>query len=265
MQPVHNSFGLTIEARSPEVMQVAHRHSEIELNLVETGGLTYSFGGSHISIGAGARAAFWGAMPHQLIDVAPQTRFTCITLPLAWFLRWNLPAAFTRRMMEGQPIISAESSPLDTLLFRRWAEDMGAAPDRFQTIILLELEAWFRRAALTAYPRTVFSASVADAAEKMAQYIAANYAEPITVADIARATSLHPNYAMQVFRRAYHTTMLDYLTQHRVAHAQRLLVLTDASVASIALDVGFGSQSRFYEAFTRICGQPPGAFRSAYR
>ena len=58
-------------------------------------------------------------------------------------------------------------------------------------------------------------------------------------------------------------SLLEYLAQHRVAHAQRLLLTTDASVAAIGLDCGFGSASQFYAVFKRACGVAPGAYRAA--
>jgi AraC family transcriptional regulator, melibiose operon regulatory protein len=263
--PVVNTFGFTVQARAPQPMTQAHRHSEIEVNFIQGGSLTYSFGGSRYAFDVGSVVCFWGAMPHQLVDTGADTRFICVTLPLALFLRWPLPAPFTARMLEGRPIGVGQASALDELLFVRWSGDLLADAAHFHVPVLLELEAWFQRAALTAWPPARPASQVSDAAERMARFIAAHYAEPIAAHDIARAASLHPNYAMQVFRRAYHMTMTDYLTQHRVAHAQRLLVLTDDAISSIALDAGFGSQSRFYEAFTRLVGAAPGAYRAAYR
>ena len=52
-----------------------------------------------------------------------------------------------------------------------------------------------------------------------------------------------------------------YLTRLRLAHAQWLLLTSERSVLSIALESGFGSLARFYAAFTREYGTPPGEFR----
>jgi transcriptional regulator GlxA family with amidase domain len=61
-----------------------------------------------------------------------------------------------------------------------------------------------------------------------------------------------------------HTGILDYLTQYRVAHAQRLLVTTDLPVLEIALACGFNSLSRFYAAFKKICGRSPRTYRQEH-
>jgi len=53
-----------------------------------------------------------------------------------------------------------------------------------------------------------------------------------------------------------------YLREQRVEAAQRLLkTQKTASVLSIGLDVGFTSQSNFYEAFREIAGTTPGKYR----
>jgi AraC-like DNA-binding protein len=70
---------------------------------------------------------------------------------------------------------------------------------------------------------------------------------------------------MKIFRDRLNISMIEYLTRHRVAHAQRLLLTTDKDILEIALEAGFGSSSRFYAAFKHFCGQSPGQYRRALR
>lgn len=95
----------------------------------------------------------------------------------------------------------------------------------------------------------------------MAGYIASHYQEPITVQDVADEVMLHPNYAMTVFRKQVGVTINAYITRQRLAHAQRMLVTTDASILDVGLDSGFGSPSRFFQAFKKEVGCSPRAFR----
>ena len=100
--------------------------------------------------------------------------------------------------------------------------------------------------------------------EQMACLIARRYTEPLTVTEIGREVGLHPNYAMGLFKRAFGTTLIDYLTHHRVSHAQRLLATTDEKVVEIAFGSGFNSISRFNEAFRRACGSTPRKYRQSH-
>lgn len=65
---------------------------------------------------------------------------------------------------------------------------------------------------------------------------------------------------MNLFQKTFGTTLIHYLTGHRVSHAQRLLATTDMTVA----DVAFNSISRFNEAFWRSCGYSPRKYRRTH-
>ena len=56
---------------SLEVMRMpsVHMHSQIELNLVIEGAMTYWFDGREITISAGRLAIFWGLIPHQVARI----------------------------------------------------------------------------------------------------------------------------------------------------------------------------------------------------
>ena len=101
--------------------------------------------------------------------------------------------------------------------------------------------------------------------EEMAQFIAVNHGRHLRVAEIAEAVNLHPNYAMSLFRKTFGISLVDYTTQHRISHAQRLLVTTDAKILDIALESGFGSLSRFYASFSAACGQSPKEYRESLK
>jgi AraC-like DNA-binding protein len=69
---------------------------------------------------------------------------------------------------------------------------------------------------------------------------------------------------MDVFQRTFGTTLLKYVTQHRLSHAQRLLVTTEDLILNIALKSGFGSLSRFNEAFRQAFGCTPREYRRTH-
>src|SRR5262249_46352932 len=139
--------------------------------------------------------------------------------------------------------------------------------------VLLEMEARLLRLALTLPAKTAGSrarhAMLSDSGlskvERMACYIAQHYTDPLTVEDIGALVKLHPNYAMNLFRRTFGTTLIEYLTQHRVSHAQRLLATSDQKIVDVAFASGFGSISRFNEAFRRACKCSPRQYRNGHR
>jgi AraC family transcriptional regulator, melibiose operon regulatory protein len=261
------SFGLRVWKGAVQRMTDAHQHTEIELNLIVRGWMTYRFGARNITLKTGDWLLFWGALPHVLTDADADTHCIWLTLPLADFLRFALNEAFSRSVLHGDPIRGRDAT--DTDLFQRWAQDWLEPHADTSRILQLELEARLRRLArdLETQPRPSKARHDAnpDRAAQLAQFITEHHLEPLTVTEIAKAAGLNPNYAAGLFKRSFGMTMLEYLTQHRVAHAQRLLVTTDRGVLDIALESGFTSSSRFYVAFERATGRTPLEYRRGVR
>ena len=99
----------------------------------------------------------------------------------------------------------------------------------------------------------------------MARDVARHYQQALKVQDVAREVQLHPNYAMRFFKKTFRTTLNEYVTQYRIAQAQRLLATTDAKVIEVAFESGFRTLSRFYDAFERACGCSPSRYRKEHR
>lgn len=254
-------------------MTISHRHNDLELNLVEGGAMSYFFGGRRFTIPAGALVLFWAVAPHQLAEVEPSTHAYWLTVPLNWFLHCIWPEAFRRAVLNCALVFDRAARPSDRALFAQWQADLQAGAADRREIVLLEVEARLKRLAAQMEigpvstgpqpPATSASGSHFGQAERIAAYLANNYHEPLHVEDAAGAVGLHPNYAMTIFRRAYGQTVIEYLTQLRVAHAQQLLVNTNHTIIEVAMRSGFGSLSQFYAAFKRMCGVSPRAFRDS--
>ncbi len=271
-RPDFTPYGLTCVRWNPSPMRRPDHHNEIELNMLQKGWLTYLLGGRKVRIEAGRLSAFWAAIPHQIIDYGKETEYFVATLPLAWFLQCRLPEPLVQPLMRGEVLSDsrADRANFDTALFEQWEHDLGHAQREIRDVVILEMEARLRRlAASLPTPKQVKKGRLRLAlqdgglnkVEQMACLVAQRYKEPLTVQEISEAVKLHPNYAMNLFKKAFGTTLIDYLTHHRVSHAQRLLVTTDEKIVEIAFASGFNSISRFNEAFRRACGCTPREYR----
>jgi AraC-like DNA-binding protein len=253
------------------------RHNEVELNLLEEGSLTYLLSGQTVTIPAGRLAVFWAGIPHQIVGFESQSEYFVMTLPLVWFLQWRLPGHLAQPVLHGCMVIEPDEGRLtaDRAQFRTWMEDIATHSEERCRISLLEIEARLRRLAFTVAPDSpnhprkqtaaVLSQGHLRRAERMACFIAQHYTEPLTVETVSGHAGLHPNYAMDVFQRTFGTTLLKYVTQHRLSHAQRLLITTDDLILHIALSSGFGSLSRFNEAFRQAFGCTPRDYRKQHQ
>jgi len=96
---------------------------------------------------------------------------------------------------------------------------------------------------------------------KAIEFMKANYPHDLTLSDIAAVTGYSPNYFHHVFTAVMGRTPLQYLQDVRIRHAKYLLVQSAKSLAEIAYECGFSSQSYFTEQFRRVTYSTPGQYR----
>lgn len=269
-RPDFTPYGLTCVRWNPAPMLRPDHHNEVELNLLATGSLTYLLGGRKVRVQAGRLAVFWAAIPHQILECETQGEYFVATIPFAWFLQFKLPDEFVQTLLRGGLLSEPEAGRerADRGIFAQWETDLKRAGKGTHEIVMLEMQARLLRLA-GAQPATeagtvrrgVLPAGRLNKVEKMACFIAQRYTEPLTVEQIGAAAGLHPNYAMSLFKKTFGTTLIDYLTHHRISHAQRLLATTDKKIVEVGFSSGFNSISRFNEAFRRACGCSPRDYR----
>ena len=250
-------------------MGSAHAHSQLEINLILSGGATYVFGGREVTVLAGDFVLFWGAVPHRTVTVEDDTRFVCLYLPIEMFLALPLSAALRRAVLAGSLVVARE--PIEECWPRRLHDELLSGDQRLIELGRLEIELRLRRVDLTGWTHRADCAGEAGGRSggrdakvcAMARFLTSHATSRITAASVAEAVGLHPNYAMTLFKGALGMTLGEYLTRYRLYLAQSMLLADGRDVASIAYDAGFGSISRFHDAFRRRFGVSPDRFRRA--
>ncbi|MEJ1975921.1 MAG: AraC family transcriptional regulator [Acetobacteraceae bacterium] len=97
--------------------------------------------------------------------------------------------------------------------------------------------------------------------KRVTNYIEAHMAEPIRLADLAKAAGLTRMYFAAQFRAAVGICPHQYLVRERVRHAQTLLLDSNRTVLDVALSVGFQTQAHFTAVFRRFVGETPHRWR----
>lgn len=95
----------------------------------------------------------------------------------------------------------------------------------------------------------------------MMTFIHENYAEKLTLEEIADSAAVSTRECLRCFRTAIRQSPMEYLIDYRVQKAKKLLETTDLSITDIALQCGFNSNSYFTKLFHRICGKTPNTYR----
>ncbi|MEE2784459.1 MAG: helix-turn-helix domain-containing protein [Pseudomonadota bacterium] len=86
----------------------------------------------------------------------------------------------------------------------------------------------------------------------------------LTLPKLAHLMHCSVNHLSQVINAGFGMSFFDFLNQHRIQAAKRLLIQSDnrrQSIITVAYAVGFNSNSAFYTAFKNSCGQTPAQFR----
>lgn len=96
------------------------------------------------------------------------------------------------------------------------------------------------------------------------EYVEVHLADAVSLADMAASAGLSRMHFAAQFRTATGLRPHEYLLRERIARAERLLVSSSESLAEIALDVGFQTQSHFTTVFKRFTGQTPYRWRQGH-
>ncbi|MBV8885690.1 MAG: helix-turn-helix transcriptional regulator [Chroococcidiopsidaceae cyanobacterium CP_BM_RX_35] len=97
------------------------------------------------------------------------------------------------------------------------------------------------------------------------RFIEANYRQPIGLSEVAKAVNFSPAYLTDLVRRETGRTVLEWIVEHRMALARRLLLETDESVNQIVQTVGYLDPGHFIRLFRRLHGTTPQAWRLSHR
>lgn len=101
----------------------------------------------------------------------------------------------------------------------------------------------------------------ADAIYQTIQYINKNFAEKVTLDEVASAVYLSPAYFSKIFKEEMKCNFNTYLNQVRINKSKNLLMNSKFSLVEIAGMVGYEDQSYFTKVFKKMTGLSPGKYR----
>jgi AraC-like DNA-binding protein len=96
------------------------------------------------------------------------------------------------------------------------------------------------------------------------EYINANLASKLTVAEIAKVVCLSKSHVSRAFKVSHGVSPGAYIIMARVERAKRVIRATREPLSQIASACGFADQAHLCKAFRRWVGVSPGIWRRAH-
>jgi len=242
-----------------------HSHASLELNYLAEGAITFLHQGHVRPMPIGQLLIFSGIWPHAILDAAPGSRFY-VFAPAPFSS--DLPGELLKTLFTGR--ILGAKDPHDQGMLERWVDLLSHQTPLAEEIVRLEMRARILRFLPFLGRRHAWQSGSTDDPraihlQRMLTFIHTHFQQPIDNAAIAAAAGLNPRYAVRLFREKTRFSLNQYLTRVRLAEAQRLLLLTDRTTDAVAMESGFLSLSRFYQAFQEQHSQAPAAWRRQWR
>lgn len=98
----------------------------------------------------------------------------------------------------------------------------------------------------------------------MMQFIHSNYADKITLEDIANSATISSRECLRCFNLCLRETPIEYLTNYRINMAKELLKNTNKSITDIAFETGFSNAAYFTKVFKQTRQITPKEYRKLY-
>lgn len=98
----------------------------------------------------------------------------------------------------------------------------------------------------------------------MVQFVQKNYAEKITLSNIANSEAVGESKCYKLFLKYFSQSPNVYLTQYRLNKSIDLLRTTNMSIIEIALSVGFSGASYYSETFRKWMNKSPSELRKDF-
>ena len=253
-----------------------HRHREPELLLVTSGELRALLSNREIVLREGEGLFINGGAPHGIVANSKEgANFICVSFSTDCIAGPD-DVRMTARYID--PILKARSCDYVPLRGSGWANDICAMLRSMQAAYSAKMPGYELRLKIMVSEiwLTLYENCVPDLDDKrsvshtekmridiLRRFIQENYAEKITLEDIAAAAHISRGECCRIFKRLYNTTPFQYLVHYRLTRSVYYLSETDKSISQIAQSVGFCSSSYYTKCFRSEYNCTPLKFRQA--
>lgn len=119
-----------------------------------------------------------------------------------------------------------------------------------------------RRKLETAYRENSRLNKLSPMVSKTVMIVKERYAHNLSLEGIASEIYINPSYLSKVFLKEMQQSFVDYLTEQRLNHAQKLLRQTNLTIREVAAQSGYNNEKYFMKLFKKNTGMTPGDYRN---
>ena len=234
---------------------VRENYNSLLITHILDGSFTYVKDGRHITAHAGDTVILDCYKPHEYYT---NDSFESIWIHVAGANSYELFEEI--QSADGNLIKCKDIQHIKKLLFRIFE---GIKKDNPPSELNMSLDIYKIFAELL-NPQSIKSkgeSDYEDSIQDIKNYIAENLNEKLSVQSLANISHMSTSHFSRVFKQQTGFSPYDYVLITRLNKAKYLLQKTDMTVASIAYETGFNSESNFIYFFTENEGISPGKFR----
>ena len=245
----------------PTPIHPRHRHSELELNLVQRGTGRYLVGDRSYELKPGALIWLFPGQQHILLDMSPDYRMWIVVFRPRLLKR--LCGDPSRRVLKAAAPAGNFCRRLGDSVWRKLDRQFADLKSRTHDALHLNtalaaslLDAW---AAFQTADQPVLGADLHPAVQKAARLIQ-DAPEIDDLSDLARQAGLSRTRLSELFKRQTGVALVDFRNRARLEKFHSLLATTppaERKLLPLALEAGFGSYQQFYRVFKQRTGRNP--------
>ncbi len=231
-------------------------HAAVELAWVEAGSVRYRVGSRELVVGPGEVCLVPRGVEHATTFAEPAVAGA---LELSAEMLAELSDSLGRHALPKEAGKVQVSERLLTLA-RLVRAELAAKEDGHLMSVAALTEAMTILVLRGASPATKRTTSRDPRVSAVLDLIHSQYADPISIDDLARASGTSRFHMSRLFRDAVGQSPYQYLLRIRIERAAELLRSGKQSVTEVAFAVGFGDLGRFSRMFRALTGAAPGSF-----
>lgn len=241
-----------------------HWHDELQITWISEGELEYCINGDKFKLGSDKLVLVQSHQLHSSHTTTSDVKTLCINFT---------PEIFHPLILKKyiQPMLDSHAFAYSLLLLKP-----------YQITMLKKLQNWKKEPlgyfSVMNFLSQVFEEILKEFEEdtetpdreetrlfhEMLGFVHANFAQPLSVKDIADSAILNKNRCTALFKKYTNMSPIKYLNEYRLYTAKNMILHTDKSISDISADVGYNQISHFIEQFRLSYGMSPLKYRNKF-